>query len=156
MTCSKLFVIFALSLGFFTGSVENLYAADPCTGTQSTPVLIGQTCEGGALYAGFDYMLTPRDAGPMKWESAVAYCRDLKFGDFSSGWYLPTETELNGLLYSRRRELVMSSNYWSSTQNNAQFASSQNFLDGTLHYSSTIPVFDTKPTEAYVRCLRKF
>ena len=64
-------VVLSLSVACFLGSVHILYAQihltsghftkatfsniDPCTGTTSAPTTIGQTCVGGALYAGTGY-----------------------------------------------------------------------------------------------------
>lgn len=50
----NLIMVFCVSLVCFLGSVKNLYANDPCTGTSSAPD-IGQTCTGGAIYAGRGY-----------------------------------------------------------------------------------------------------
>ncbi len=50
----NLVVVFCVSLVCFLGSVKILYANDLCTGTSSAPV-IGQTCTGGAIYAGTGY-----------------------------------------------------------------------------------------------------
>ena len=50
----NLIMVFCMFLGCFLGSAKNLYANDPCASASSAPV-IGQTCSGGAIYAGTGY-----------------------------------------------------------------------------------------------------
>lgn len=70
----------------------------------------------------------------------------INYGD----WYLPSTTEL-GLLYDQKAVVggFVSDKYWSSNENNASFATSQDFNDGTFH-------IEDKSTINGVRFIRSF
>ena len=64
--------------------------------------------------------------GLMNWDEAIVACKKL-----GTGWRLPTKDELN-MLYKNKEEIggFANSNYWSSTEDDGNFAWIQNFLFG--------------------------
>lgn len=69
-------------------------------------------------YAGTIYYVHP-DAGTMTWQSAMDYCDNLTFADYSD-WFLPDQDELNAMYVNRNTigGFVTTDNtcYWSSTE----------------------------------------
>ena len=81
---------------------------------------------------------------------AARLCGDLTEGGYSD-WYLPSKDELNQLYINRVAIGGFSSEnqYWSSTENGANFAWKQNF-------SNSAPGFTGKVNPFYVRAIRSF
>ena len=81
----------------------------------------------------------------MKWDEAKAAVT--KLGD---GWGLPTKDELN-VLYQNKDKIggFASSTYWSSTENDYNFAWFQYFYNGFQNYGN-------KNGTYYVRAIRVF
>jgi hypothetical protein len=135
--------------------------ADQCTGTSSDPV-IGQTCAGGAIYAGIyndqKYMVTPSgcmntscdgaggtDNTSMAWADAISWCANMNYGWYKD-WVLPSQDELN-YIYANRAALggFASPYYWSSTENDADTAWCQSSTSNSKTDSFI-----------YVRCVRRY
>ena len=98
-----------------------------------------------------DYEVLPYDLdGTYDWYEANNACYRLTaFGN--SDWFLPDETELDGLYY-RKEEIGKFRNdwYWSSSESDSDSAFSQRFSDGeqTIYYD--------KDNSVRVRCVRKY
>ena len=85
-----------------------------------------------------------------EWDTAAQYCDDLEFNGFDD-WFLPSKDELDQMYGNlKRRNLGDFKNeiYYSSTSNSDQWASGQNFSDGTIN------IF-YKSDRRYVRPIRQ-
>lgn len=136
-------------------------AQDKCTGTSSAPVM-GQTCIGGAIYAGqyngYHYMITPSgctnlscagasgiDTVSMAWADAIHWCMNMNYGGYQD-WLLPSQDELD-FVFAHKAALgggFASPYYWSSSEGDADTAWTQ---------SSKISKGDVF---TYLRCVRKY
>jgi formylglycine-generating enzyme required for sulfatase activity len=66
----------------------------------------------------------------LTWDEANSYCSKLNI-DGKTGWRLPTKEELD-LIYHSENDFVRNF-YWSSTENNGDYAWCQHF-DGGVQY----------------------
>jgi hypothetical protein len=82
--------------------------------------------------------------------SAAVYCSELTYGGYSD-WFLPSKDELNQMYVNKTTTISGSSfTYWSSSENDANNAWSQNFFNGPQ--SSSLK----SSTTPYVRPVRSF
>ena len=78
------------------------------------------------------------------WDNAILYCTFLEV-DGKRGWRLPTKEELNQIYESNNDyEPIW---YWSSTENDGNYAGSQYFIYGNQGYAN-------KSDGGYVRAVR--
>jgi hypothetical protein len=109
-----------------------------------TPVFLGAT--GTAVGTGISntnivvasYGFSYTAAGLCKAHSGSGY----------SDWYLPSKDELE-IMYTQRSILLMSGNYWSSSESNANNAWIKNFSTGSGGYG-------LKGNSIYIRAIRSF
>ena len=80
---------------------------------------------------------------------AAKLCADLILNGYSD-WYLPSRDELNKLYLNR---VVIGSftsvTYWSSSEFNLNFASSQNFNDGSQAFSNKLNTYAVRPVRFF-------
>ena len=77
-------------------------------------------------HSAMSFEVYPTDLGKMKWNEAKKACAGLGYG-----WRLPTRLELL-LMYNNQDELggFANSNYWSSTEDDNDYAWRQSFNSG--------------------------
>jgi type II secretory pathway pseudopilin PulG len=125
-----------------------------CGGGGSCTGPIGQACNNTtAIYAGSNYMTTPTDITITNWANAVSICSNLNYGGYSSGWYLPSLSELDSVLYANRVALggFTPVFYWSSTEvTTGTIAWGENFSNG--YQNQYVP----EGSSGYARCVRTF
>ena len=87
--------------------------------------------------------------------SAAAYCRSYRGGG-KTDWFLPSKNELNQIYEMNKWGAIsgfLNEVYWSSTEANADYASSRDFLTGVANINSktnknhVLPVRSFPPTE---------
>ena len=82
---------------------------------------------------------------------AAQLCNDLTVGSYSD-WYLPSKDELNKLYLNRDAIGGFASAYgyyWSSSEDNAYFAWSQNFYDGSQGYGPKVNTLRVRAVRAF-------
>lgn len=88
--------------------------------------------------------------GSYTWEQAkaqIGLLNSLKYKEYDD-WRLPTKEELDQMYHNKERIGGFSTtNYWSSSENDANYAWIQGFGDGVQYYSS-------KSNTYYVRAVR--
>lgn len=93
------------------------------------------------------YSVSP-DQGNHTWNDALDVCNSLNYADCSD-WYLPDDSELDGMF--ENKDLIggfSSAFYWSSTEEIASNAWAQNFYNGYWDYRNISNTFR-------VRCVRR-
>jgi len=83
----------------------------------------------------------PEDLGEFTWNDAKEACAAL-----GEGWRLPTREELH-LMWLNKDDSFAAATYWSSSENNNDYAWTQSFVNGTQDY-------DYKSNAYYVRAVR--
>jgi len=81
--------------------------------------------------------------------SAAAYCRSYRGGG-KTDWFLPSKNELNQLYISRTTiGGFYNEVYWSSTEGNADYASSRDFLTGVANINNKINKNHVRPIRSF-------
>ena len=83
-----------------------------------------------AIIKTLDFLVHPKELGEMTWEEAKKACEQL-----GKGWRLPTRVEL--LLMYENKDVVgdfTDNYYWSSTENDFNYAWSFSFYNGIADY----------------------
>lgn len=81
--------------------------------------------------------------------SAAAYCRSYRGGG-KTDWFLPSKNELNQLYISRTTiGGFYNEVYWSSTEGNADYASSRDFLNGVANINNKINKNHVRPIRSF-------
>jgi hypothetical protein len=93
-----------------------------------------------------DLQVWPEDLGEMPWEEATAEVAKL-----GPDWRLPTIREFEDVLYPNMKKIpkISKNNYWSSTENDLNYAWHFTFFNGNANYNY-------KNLTTYVRAVRDF